>query len=249
MTGTSAGAAGPVRAQPLPDGLGDRLTDVRARIATAAATAGRSGDDVEIVVAVKYLDADAFAALAAAGLTAIGENRADAVLARHDAARAAGLAVDFIGPVQSRKARDLAAPGLVRTFHAVERLSAVRRLDEFTPDGAVCDLLVEVNVEGDEAKSGIVPGHLDRFLAECAAFSRVRVSGLMTMPPLPASPTGADARRPFAALRALAATEAARHDLGPALSMGTSGDYEAAVAEGATVVRLGRGLLFGAQGS
>jgi hypothetical protein len=235
----------------LADGLGERLAEIRGRIRAAEQASGRPPEAVEIVVAAKYLDAADLPALAEHGLTTLGENRTDELAAKQRAAESLGLAPqltwDFIGPLQSRKARDVV--GRVRLLHAVERESAVEQLHRRAPEGSTIEALVEVNVADDPAKSGILPRTLADFLDATAAFERVRFLGLMTMPPIASDP--ADARRPFAALRELASTHApgwaGRHQLDRHLSMGTSADFEAAVAEGATLVRLGRGLLFGGQ--
>jgi PLP dependent protein len=131
---------------------------------------------------------------------------------------------DFIGQLQSRKVRDLV--GRVRYIHSVASESALAQLARHgTPETKV---MIEVNVAGEEGKSGIAPAELSAFLERCP----VEVVGLMTMPPLALDPE--DSRPYFAALRALAD----EHGL-PQLSMGTSQDYPVAVEEGATIVRLG----------
>lgn len=203
------------------------LAEVRERIAAAAARAGRDGADVQIVVAGKYVAVQDLGVLAEAGVTRIGENRAQDLQAKV-AAYGDAFAWDFIGHLQSRKVK-LVAP-LVGTIHSVGTDSVLEQLGRHAPPGL--RVLVEVNVAGEDAKSGVAPADLGAFLAR----SPVPVCGLMTMPPRAADPE--DSRRWFAALRDLAQ----RHDL-TELSMGTTQDYEVAVQEGATLVRVGTTLF------
>jgi pyridoxal phosphate enzyme (YggS family) len=203
------------------------LAEVRERIAAAAARAGRAGTDVEIVVAGKYVAVADLALLAEAGIEVIGENRAQDLQAKV-AAYGDAFTWDFIGHLQSRKVK-LVAP-LVRLVHSVSTDSVLEQLARHAPPGL--EVLVEVNVAGEPGKSGVAPGELAAFLERCP----VPVAGLMTMPPR--ADRAEDSRRWFAALRALAE----RHEL-RALSMGTTQDYEIAVEEGATLVRIGTRLL------
>jgi uncharacterized pyridoxal phosphate-containing UPF0001 family protein len=177
--------------------------------------------EVEICAAVKYLAADDLPALAEAGVELVGENRAQALLEKQEHHRDL-FAWDFIGVLQSRKVKDV-APN-VRLIHSVASDSVLRRLGQ-TP---AAEVLVEVNVADEEAKEGIPPAELADFIARCP----VPVSGLMTMPPF--AERAEDSRRYFARLAELAAEHGLRR-----LSMGTSQDYEVAVQEGATIVRLG----------
>ena len=203
------------------------LAEARERIAAAAARAGRDGSGVEIVVAGKYVALDELAVLAEAGIATIGENRAQDLQAKV-AAYGDTFTWDFIGHLQSRKVK-VVAP-LVHRIHSVGTDSALEQLGRHAPAGL--EVLVEVNIAGEEGKSGVAPAELGAFLERAS----VPVSGLMTMPPRVTRPE--DSRRWFAALRELAE----RHDL-RALSMGTTQDYEVAVDEGATIVRLGTTLF------
>jgi hypothetical protein len=203
------------------------LAAVRARIDDAAARAGRAGSDVELLVAVKYVAAGDIETLADAGVTLVGENRAQDLLEK--IAHAPGrLRWHFIGALQSRKVR-LIAPH-VELIHSVASDSALRELGAHAPEGL--RILVEVNVSGEQGKAGIDPGELDAFIAR----SPVEVAGLMTMPPFT---DDAQASRPHFARLAELARE---RDLAT-LSMGTSQDFEVAVEEGATIVRIGT-ILF-----
>lgn len=201
--------------------------DVRARVAAAAERAGRDPGEVEILVAVKYLDDPG--PLADAGFTLLGENRAQE-LVRKAEAHPGVFRWHFIGRLQSRKVKVILPH--VELIHSVASESALRELGRHgTPE---TEVLVEVNVAGDEGKAGIAPGELDRYLELCP----VRVVGLMTMPPFTEDP---GASRPhFARLRELARARGLHH-----LSMGTSQDFEVAVEEGATIVRLGSVVVQG----
>ena len=207
--------------------VGANLAEVRERIAAAAAHAGRDAGEIEIVAAVKYVPASELGALAQAGITVAGENRAQDLVAKVQA-HGDAFAWDFIGHLQSRKVK-LIAP-LVRMIHSVSTDSVLAQLERHAPPDL--RVLVEVNVAGEEGKDGVAPADLDAFLERCP----VAVAGLMTMPPLVHDPE--DSRRWFAALRELAAARG----LGE-LSMGTTQDYEVAVQEGATLVRIGTSLF------
>jgi pyridoxal phosphate enzyme (YggS family) len=203
------------------------LAEVRERIAAAAAVAGRDGADVELVVAGKYVAVEDLGVLAQAGIAIVGENRAQDLRAKVGA-YGDTFTWDFIGHLQSRKVK-VVAP-LVRLIHSVSTDSVLEQLGRHAPPRL--EVLVEVNVAREDGKSGVAPADLDAFLDRC----RVPVAGLMTMPPR--ADSAEDSRRWFAALRELAA----RHDL-RALSMGTTQDYEVAVQEGATHVRIGTALF------
>ena len=185
------------------------------------------GPDVEVLAAVKYVAAAELVVLAEAGITLVGENRAQA-LAEKQAAGPDLFTWDFIGHLQSRKVKDVVPR--VRYLHSVATDSVLGQLKAHaTPETRV---LVEVNVAGDPSKGGVAPAQLDDFIARCP----VTVAGLMTMPPL--ADRAEDSRRWFAALAQLAAERGLRE-----LSMGTTQDYTVAAQEGATIVRIGSRLL------
>lgn len=210
-----------------PERVRANLAEVGERIAAAATRAGRDRSDVEIVAAVKYVPVDELAALAQAGVRVAGENRAQD-LREKVSAHGDAFTWDFIGHVQSRKVKQIAP--LVRLIHSVCTQSVLVQLGRHAHPGL--RVLVEVNVAGEPDKSGIAPGALDEFLERCP----VPVAGLMTMPPLAGDPD--DSRRWFEALRELAQARGLRE-----LSMGTTQDYEVAVEEGATLVRIGTRLF------
>ena len=184
------------------------------------------GTEVEVLAAIKYVEADDLPALAEAGIELVGENRAQELLAKQEAHRDL-FTWDFIGQLQSRKVKDV-APN-VRLIHSLASDSALRRLEEHPAE----EVLVQVNVAGEEGKAGIAPEELGDFIARVP----VPVTGLMTMPPF--VERAEDSRRHFARLAELAG----EHGLAR-LSMGTSQDYAVAAEEGATIVRLGS-VLYG----
>jgi PLP dependent protein len=179
------------------------------------------GPDVEILAATKYVPKRDLPALAEAGIELVGENRAQDLLEKQEA-HGDLFTWDFIGQLQSRKVKDV-APN-VRLIHSLASDSAMRRLEEHP----VKEVLVQVNVAGEEGKAGIDPAELGDFIARCP----VPVTGLMTMPPF--VERAEDNRRHFARLAELAG----KHGLSR-LSMGTTQDYTVAADEGATIVRLG----------
>jgi pyridoxal phosphate enzyme (YggS family) len=206
-----------------PDRVRANLERVREDIAAAAARAGREPSDVELCAAVKYVPVDETGALVEAGITLAGENRQQDLSARAEQF-GERLALDFIGHLQSRKVK-LVLPQ-ARLIHSVASDSVLAQLERHGT--ADTEVLVEVNLSGEQNKSGVAPEDLDAFLERCP----VRVGGLMTMPPLADDP---EASRPwFARLRDLAAERGLAR-----LSMGTSQDYAVAVEEGATIVRVG----------
>jgi pyridoxal phosphate enzyme (YggS family) len=208
---------------------------VRSAIDEAAARAGRPAGAVELLAATKYVAAEDMPVLAEAGIELVGENRTDALAAKQ-ALYLERFSWDFIGALQSRKARDVV--DRVRLVHAVESMSAAEQLARRAERDVAC--LIEVGIAGESQKAGVAPDELEAFLDACAPFERLQVEGLMTMPPLADDP---ELSRPhFAALRELAASLegrwAGRFTFGR-LSMGTSQDFTVAVEEGATIVRLG----------
>ena len=204
---------------------GLRVEDVRLnleRVHERLDAAARKPGEVQILAAVKYLAVEELQALADGGITLVGENRAQELLAKAEAHPE--FTWDFIGALQSRKVPVILPH--VRYIHSVASDSALQQLARHrTPDTRI---LIEVNVAGDTGKSGIAPAELGAFLERCP----VVVAGLMTMPPLTANPE--ENRRHFAALRELAGAHGLQE-----LSMGTSQDYAVAAEEGATIIRLG----------
>jgi PLP dependent protein len=204
---------------------------VGAEIDAAAGRAKAIRDDtpVQLLAATKYIPSHELPVLAQAGISLVGENRAqdlEAKVAEHGDL----FEWDFIGQLQSRRVRAIVPH--VRLIHSVASESALRELErhaELARPGL--RVLIEVNLAGEPGKAGIAPAQLDEFIAR----SPFPVAGLMTMPPLSAD--AAASRSWFAALRALARERGLEH-----LSMGTTQDYAVAVEEGATIVRIGTKL-------
>ena len=203
-----------------------RVRENLARVRERIASAGRDPAEVEICAAIKYLPAEDLAALAEGGVELVGENRAQSLVEKQERFGDA-FTWDFIGALQSRKVRDVAPR--VRLIHSVASESALAQLERHPAR----EVLVQVNVAGEESKAGIAPDALGEFIAR----SPVPVGGLMTMPP--AVEHAEENRRHFSRLAELAA----EHGLAR-LSMGTTQDFEVAAAEGATIVRLGP-VLYG----
>jgi len=216
------------------------LSQVKDEVVAACSRAGRSPEEVEILVATKYVTVEGMEALAQAGITLVGENRAQDLAAKH-ALYGDRFTWDFIGHLQSNKVRQILP--LTRLIHSVDSLSTAGEIDRRAD--APIDALLEVNVGGEAGKYGIIPSEVDRFLEEASRYPKVNFTGLMTMPPLAAD---TEAVRPhFAALRRLQSQLNQKwngsHDFRQ-LSMGTSGDYVVAVEEGATIIRVGS-VVFG----
>ena len=199
----------------------ERIRENLDRILDQIARAGRDPHDVEVLAATKYVSIDELPALAEGGITLVGENRAQDLIAKHER-HAGDFTWDFIGALQSRKVKEVAPH--VRLIHSLASESAMRQLEKHP----VGEVLIEVNLAGEESKAGIEPDDLPHYIETCP----VPVTGLMCMPPFVTDPE--DNRPYFARLAELAAEHGLKR-----LSMGTSQDYVVAVREGATIVRLG----------
>lgn len=213
------------------------------RIEAARIRAGR-GHEVRIVAATKYVTAADMGVVRDAGIRLVGENRANELQEKW---RLYGQDFEFhfIGHVQHRKVPDVLP--CVTMIHSVDSLRLVQALDA-RADRPI-DVLLQVNISGEETKYGILPADAEAFLREAAGFEKVRFCGLMTMAPLVDDPE--EARPVFRGLRELrdrlAPLLVTRYEL-THLSMGMSNDYEVAVEEGATLVRLGSTLFSGSEG-
>lgn len=218
----------------------ERLAAARAAIAEACARTGRDPAGVEILAATKYVPLDLMGALADAGVTVVGENTAQALIAKQERFGDA-FTWDFIGHLQSRKTKQVLPR--VRLIHSVESDSVVEQIERHAEQPV--RVLLEVNVAGEESKYGVPLEEVQAFVERASKGERIVFAGLMTMPPFAERPE--DARPHFSRLRELAqrlgAEWAPRHEFG-VLSMGTSQDYPVAVEEGATICRLG-GVLYG----
>lgn len=225
-------------------GLGERVADVRARIADAVRRGGH-GQEVQLVAVTKTHGPEAVLAAWEAGCTAVGENKVQEALGKQDALAAmgsapAGLAWHLIGHLQTNKVKALPRFAL---FHGLDR---PRLADAVAAEGArvgaAFDVLLQVNVVGEETKGGYALPDVAPEAERLLAMPQVRVRGVMTMAPLDADE--AVLRQVFAGARGARETLRAAGHPAEELSMGMSGDYEIAVEEGATLVRLGT-VLFG----
>ncbi|HUY31837.1 MAG TPA: YggS family pyridoxal phosphate-dependent enzyme [Pirellulales bacterium] len=230
----------------LADRIADNLRVVLGRMAEAARRGGRSADDVRLVAVTKYVGPGEALALVAAGCHDLGESRPQQLWRKAAALKTAGVAWHLIGHLQRNKvARTLP---LVSLVHSGDSLRLLEALDAEVAcaKGDPLPVLLEVNVSGDAAKHGLAPGELEPLADSLARLPRIEIQGLMAM----AGREGNldDARREFAALRQLRdelrAAWAGRWPLDE-LSMGMSGDYEVAIEEGATLVRVGSALFQG----
>ena len=186
-----------------------------------------TGGRVELLVATKYVPLEEMGELVEAGVRLVGENRQQDLAAKHERWGDA-FEWDFIGNLQSRKVKQVLP--LCRLIHSVATDSVLAQLDKHGTSAT--EVLVEVDLSGEEGKGGVDPDELTGFIERCP----VRVSGLMTMPPFSEDP---ERSRPyFARLAELAAANGLER-----LSMGTSQDWRVAVEEGATIIRLGHSLL------
>jgi pyridoxal phosphate enzyme (YggS family) len=186
-----------------------------------------AGERVEILVAAKYVPIEEMGALAEAGVRLVGENRQQDLAAKHERWGDA-FEWDFIGNLQSRKVRQVLP--LCRLVHSVATDSVLAQLGRHS--GPDAEVLIEVNIAGEEGKGGVAPADLPAFIERCP----VKVGGLMTMPPFSQDP---EASRPhFARLAELAGANGLQR-----LSMGTSQDWPVAIEEGATIIRLGTALF------
>ena len=220
--------------------LPDRVHALRTQIAAAAARAGRNVAEITLLAASKAQPAAAIRAAAAAGITDFGESYLNEALDKMDALEDLSLTWHFIGRLQANKTRPVAerfqwVHGLDR-LHLAERLSAQRSVH--LPPLNVC---LQVNLGGEASKAGVAPGELAALAAAVAPLPRLRLRGLMCLPPAESDP--ARQRAWFARLRELRETLNAAGARLETLSMGMSGDFESAILEGATVVRIGTALF------
>lgn len=225
------------------------LARVQERIAAAAARAGRSPEQITLIAVSKTQPAEAVVAGLQLGICHFGENRVEEAAPKIMAVNALLGDRDrhpcwhMIGHVQSRKAEEVAAAGY-QLVHSVDSVKLARRLSRYSLSlGRVQDILIEVNVSGEPNKYGFAPAELEAAVAEIAAQTGVRVRGLMTMAPIAEDPE--EARSVFAGLRQLRDVLAIQFpdlDWGH-LSMGMTDDFEVAIEEGATLVRIGRALF------
>jgi len=221
--------------------LGAARAEILGRIAAAAVRAGRAPASVTLVAVSKTVSADRLRAAVAAGHEVLGENRVQEAAAK--VRLVPGPRWHLVGPLQANKARR--AVELFDCLEAVDSVALAGRLDRVSAEvrpGRPLPILLEVNVDADPDKAGFPPASVAEALPGLLALGNLDLRGLMTIGRLTASP--AEARSTFRRLRELATQLRASHPgLGPELSMGMSDDFELAIEEGATIVRVGRALF------
>jgi hypothetical protein len=223
--------------------IADRLTEVRARIAAAARSAGRDPSSVRLIAVSKTFPLDLVRDAYAAGQREFGENRVQEALEKIQGAGDLDIHWHLLGHLQTNKARRAASA--FAAIHSVDSLDLLQKLDAAAESGgATPRLLIQVDLAGEETKFGVRPADVTPFFKAAASLRAARVVGLMTLPPIPDNPE--DARPWFIQLRQLRDTWAAAGvpaDMLQELSMGMSSDYEVAVQEGATMVRVGTAIF------
>lgn len=226
----------------------ERLEAIRGRIDQAALKAGRKPSDVTLIAVSKTFPEKAILEVASYGQVAFGENKVQELIRKTDAlgtgTRDMPLEWHHIGHLQRNKAKDII--GRAALFHALDSVRLGRVLQQrLAVEEAVLDCLVQVNVSGEVSKFGVAPAELDAVMDELCQLERVRLRGFMTLASPALDPE--DVRPEMAQLRRLAETVSDRVvDGPPLLSMGMSGDFEVAIQEGATHVRIGS-AIFGAR--
>ena len=226
--------------------IAQRVQSVISAIRSAAEKAGRRPDSIRLVAATKTITADHIREGIAAGLSILGENRVQEALPKIEALAQAPVRWHFIGHLQRRKVRSIV--GMFELIHSVDSPELAQEIDRRAGEaGQSQDILLEVNIGGETTKGGFHQDGLVQLVSTMAALSHIQIKGLMAIPPPTAEPESA--RTHFIRLRKLAEAIAAQRIPGVAmdeLSMGMSNDYEVAVQEGATLVRVGS-AIFGAR--
>ena len=219
----------------------EHVNTVKETIATAARAAGRDPEEVTLCAATKVQTDDTIRRAIAAGITVCGENRVQELTAHLAAGAYAGAQVHFIGHLQTNKVKQVV--GKAALIHSVDSQRLLQAIDSQAGKlGLVQDILLEVNIAGEESKGGCTPREAEELAALAAGMDHVRLRGLMAIPPISPEP-GAF----FAAMRQLfvdiKGKMAHNQDDMDCLSMGMSGDYADAIAEGSTLVRVGTALF------
>lgn len=223
------------------ESIASRYQELMTRVASAAARAGRDPSEIHLVAVSKTVAPARVREAHAAGIRRFGENRAQELGLKSSALADLAIEWHFVGHLQSNKAR--AVMGVAALIHSVDRLDLAQRLSAAAPAARPQRILVQVNTSGEASKSGVAPEALGTLLDGLASLPGLVVEGLMTIGPLTDDP--AAIRHAFRSLREARDRErAARPELPlTQLSMGMSGDYEIAVEEGATLLRVGTALF------
>ncbi len=224
----------------------ENIKQVKQKIAEAAISVGRAPEEVTLVAATKMNDADRVKQAVAGGIDVAGENRVQELMDKYDKGAYEGVPLHFIGTLQTNKVKYLV--GKVDLIQSVDSLKLVKEISRVAAKRGICqDILIEINIGGEESKSGISPSDLEEFIEEISKMNNVRVRGLMTIPPILS--VGAKNEPYFRKMKELFVDISGKKydnismDI---LSMGMSSDFEEAIRCGATMVRVGTGI-FGAR--
>jgi len=223
--------------------ISHRLTEVRSRIAAAARSAGRDPSSIQLIAVSKTFPVDLVREAYIAGQRDFGESRVQEVLKKIERSADLEIRWHLVGHLQTNKARKAAAA--CTTIQSVDSLELLQKLDLGAVEtGATPELLIQVNVAGEASKFGVPPDSAPRLFEAAARLQAARVVGLMTLPPVPQTPE--DARPWFRQVRDLRERwlqSGVPHPMLRELSMGMSGDFEVAIQEGATMVRVGTAIF------
>lgn len=221
----------------------ENVKTIRSRVASACRRAGRSPEDVTLIAVAKTFSAEMVREAVRAGVTDIGENYVQELLPKREALAGEPIRWHFIGHLQSNKVRALVP--FVEMIHAVDRLSLAEEINRRAAAvGRVLELLVEVNTTGEQSKFGVRPEQTAALVRSLAGFDHLRIAGLMTIGPFLPDPEGS--RPMFRTLRLLREEIASSGQANATmhhLSMGMTGDFEVAIEEGATLLRIGTAIF------
>lgn len=235
------------------------IIEAKRKIDNAAKQSGRDGDKVTLLAATKTVDADTINFAISNGITCIGENRVQELLEKYDDINKDGVDIHFIGRLQTNKVKYIADK--VSMIHSVDSVKLAKEIDrQCAKISKVMDVLVEINIGGEESKGGIMPDELESFLTEISVFKNIRVVGLMCIPPKCENgifdeeiDKNCDRTKKsyknnvfFKKIMKLfldISEKKLDNIYMQVLSMGMSDDFEQAVSEGSTIVRIGRGLF------
>lgn len=218
----------------------ERITAIEKRLSAACERSGRSRDDITLVAVTKSISDERTAKFIEAGMIHVGENRTERMVEKYAAIHQPQIKWHFIGNLQSRKVKDII--DIVDVIHSVDRLSVAKQIDKRAVKPIDC--FVQVNVSGESSKSGLAPDEVQSFIESLKDYDKVRIIGLMTMAPYDAKEE--ELRQYFRQMRVLRdqiALQQLHHAPCTELSMGMSNDFEIAVEEGATYVRIGTALV------
>lgn len=226
--------------------IAENVREVKSKIAAAAEKCGRAPQDILLCAATKMNDAARVREAIEAGIDICGENRVQEMTEKNALGAYEGCPLHFIGHLQKNKVKQVV--GVASLIHSVDSLELIEVINRKAESlGIVQDILLEVNIGAEEAKSGLAPDELESVLSKMGSFGSVRVRGLMAIPPICQNP---EENRPyFLKMKQLFVDIGAKkydNSFMDFLSMGMSADYEVAISEGANIVRVGTGI-FGAR--